>query len=114
MSLEGQIKPILMWLPLAMLFGTSPFRLKAAEQAHLPALIPLARECLYFAQLEPCRGALRRAENLQLSAESQENYSCQTRALGLGADLIMSQLKKGRGDSALMMLEEVIESCQGL
>ena len=77
-------------------------------------LRPLAFACFQSGQLNACQAALLRAEALQRRAGAQSNYPCQTLLLGLQADVIMSQLRSGRGDDAVIMLEEVSNSCRGL
>ncbi len=91
------------------LLGMIPLR-----AAQLPGLRPLALACFESGQLNACQAALLRAEALQRRAGSQSNYACQTLLLGLQADVIMSQLQAGRGDDALILLEEASNSCRGL
>ena len=50
-------------------------------------------------------------EVLQRQAVDQKNYSCQTYALGLGADLVMSSLKVDREKPGLEMLKELNAIC---
>ena len=91
------------------LLGIIPVR-----ATQLQGLRPLALACFQSGQLNACQAALLRAEALQRRAGAQSNYPCQTLLLGLQADVIMSQLRAGRGDDALIMLEEVSSSCRGL
>ncbi len=80
----------------------------------LKGLDPLAERCLRLGEEGVCAEALFRAEGLQRFAGSQENYPCQTRILGLEADLIMSQLGFGPGMFSENILKEVMQLCQGL
>ena len=93
------------------LLGMIPVR-----AAQLQGLTPLALACFQSGQLNAnaCQSALLRAEALQRRAGAQSNYPCQTLLLGLQADVLMSQLRAGRGDDAVIMLEEVSNSCRGL
>ncbi len=98
-----------------LLCGSLPLgMITPARAAQLPGLMPLALACFQSGQLNTCQSALLRAEALQRRAGAQSNYPCQTLLLGLQADVIMSQLRAGRGDDALIMLEEVSNSCRGL
>ncbi len=91
------------------LLGIIPVR-----ASQLQGLTPLALACFQSGQLNACQSALLLAEALQRRAGAQSNYPCQTLLLGLQSDVIMSQLRAGRGDDALIMLEEVSNSCRGL
>ena len=74
----------------------------------------LAKACFRSSSRLSCQRALAVAESLQSKAELSENYACQTMALGLAADLIMSQLKSSRGKKADQLLLEVNELCLGV
>ncbi len=74
----------------------------------------LTLQCLQFVDDRTCRKALIEIESLQRKAIAAKNYSCQTNALGLGADLIMHSLRLNREDSALSMLNGVNNICDGI
>ena len=86
----------------------------SSESPQLPSLNLLALECFRSSQIGPCQRALLQSEALQRRAGAKKNYPCQTLVIGLGADLIMSELHEGRGLAAVEMLEDVNELCRGL
>ena len=68
----------------------------------------LAHQCFLSPKaIEPCQRALEITELLQRTARANKNYPCQTIALGLGADLLISQMGKSRGLLAFQTLERV-------
>ena len=72
----------------------------------------LAHQCfLNYKAIEPCQRALEITELLQRSARANKNYPCQTSALGLGADLLISQIGQSRGLLAFKALERVKKFC---
>ena len=85
-----------------------------AHSGELRSLESIAGQCLQLFVLPDCRRALVIAETLQRSASSRKAFPCQTLLLGLQADLIMQQLGKGRGASALNDLQATIRGCTGL
>ena len=93
------------------LIGAFSIGRSAIGETQLSVLNELALKCFSSRQMSPCQLALSRAESLQRIAAMKKNYSCQTLALGLGADLIMSQNREGRGQEALQLLEEVNKIC---
>lgn len=72
---------------------------------------PLVLQCLRTNKPETCQEALAKLEAIQRKAAFEKNYSCQTYALGLGADLIMSQLSLDREDYSLAMLAKIKNIC---
>ena len=50
----------------------------------------LIKDCITFNERDTCLEAIIKLEALQLDQASKENYSCQTRLLGLQAHLIIS------------------------
>jgi len=86
----------------------------ASEAKLLQQLNSLSSRCFDSGEIDTCQRALMLSEDLQRMAESKENYPCQTRALGLGADLILSQLQGGLDPLALTMLNEVNKRCVGI
>ena len=77
-------------------------------------LLPAAEDCLQSGTNASCRKALVQAEALQRKAADAERNSCQSMALGLQADVLMVQLKNGRGDKAFDTLRDVQRHCRGL
>ncbi|WP_320674218.1 hypothetical protein [Prochlorococcus sp. MIT 1341] len=94
--------------------GFSQPRLNASDNpTFLAELNHLAKVCLSTGSRLICQRSLVLAESLQSKAELSENYACQTMALGLAADLIMSQLKFSRGKKAEQLLLGVNRLCLG-
>ena len=83
----------------------------AMERTALSELDFLSSECIQTSSLLACQNALSRAEVLQRKAAINGNYPCQSRLLGLGADLLMISFDSSRGGSALGMLREVRRFC---
>ncbi len=109
------MKPPFFVLFLVLSFGFGHPRIIADENTKLLLeLNQLAKACLRTSSRLTCQRALAVAESLQAKAELKSNYACQTMALGLAADLIMSQLKAGRGQRAEQLLDEVNKLCQGI
>jgi hypothetical protein len=77
-------------------------------------LLPSAQDCLQTGREASCHQALVLAESLQRKAARAERNSCQSMTLGLQADVLMVQLKNGRGDKAFDTLRDVQRHCQGL
>ncbi len=84
------------------------------DRSLLSEINQLAKACFRSNNRLPCQRALAVAESLQSKAELRKNYACQTMALGLSADLIMSQLKASRGKQADQLLKEVNQLCIGI
>ena len=95
-------------LPLSLLV------LPSAEAMTLSALRGRAQACLQGRSLPICQAALLDAEALQQRASSIDAFPCQTRLLGLQAELIMVQLNKGRGANALKDWGKLDDECRGL
>ena len=70
--------------------------------------------CLALQIVDVCREALIQIEALQMDQASIENYSCQTRLLGLQADIIMSMQQLRKISSYEKNFEEVEEFCENL
>ncbi len=83
----------------------------ALEKNILSELDSFSIQCIQTGELSPCQSALSLAELLQRHAASVGNYGCQSRLLGLGADLLMISFKTRTGIVALEMLEEVQKFC---
>ena len=81
------------------------------KAASFPQLNSTSIKCIKTGSPNTCRLALTRAEALQREAASRKNYSCQTYALGLGADLIMVSRRNNRSSSAYEMIEKIQKNC---
>ena len=82
----------------------------------LAAFQARARRCLEGRQPQLCEQALVEAEALQQQASgvSRSAYPCQTLLLGVQADLVMQQLRAGRGAEAIADLQAATRGCAGL
>ena len=85
----------------------------SASAASLRSVNPVALDCFRFERIASCQQALIRAEQLQRSASARDRYPCQTMLLGLQSDLVMVQLRAGRGKDAVNFLTAVNAQCQG-
>ena len=74
-------------------------------------VLSLSNECFNSRERQTCLNAIEQIEELQLISGSQENYSCQTRLLGLESKLIMVILNKHKNRSSLSTLKEVQTFC---
>ena len=86
----------------------------AFEADSLLKLDSLSIECLQTRSVTTCRKALINAEVLQREAASRGDYPCQSRLLGLEADLLMLSFDDGRDDSELTILKEIKLFCRNL
>ena len=77
-------------------------------------LEPWVRDCFTTQRLQACEQALLRAEALQQRAADQDRYPCQSMVLGLQADVVMVQLRQGRGTRAFETFSAVRQRCSGL
>ncbi len=84
-----------------------------AQASDLPSLNKLAVSCFRSNESESCLKGLLMSESLQKKAEKRKRFPCQTRLLGLGSDLILSQMQKGDVETGMKMLGEVNENCVG-
>tara|TARA_Y100001968_G_C19138866_1_gene610407 strand:+ start:300 stop:575 length:276 start_codon:yes stop_codon:yes gene_type:complete len=77
-------------------------------------ILETVNDCIVFKSVDVCREALIQIEALQIDQSSIENYSCQTRLLGLQADIIMymQQLRMIRFDEK--NFAEVEQFCENL
>ena len=74
----------------------------------------ISRECFYSKDSDQCISAVKKAEELQSIAGYEENYSCQTRILGLQSKLIMLMLDLPLGRSYLEDLNDAKKVCRGI
>ena len=74
-------------------------------------VLSLSNECFNSRERQTCLNAIEQIEEFQLISGSQENYSCQTRLLGLESKLIMVILNKHKNPSSLSTLKEVQTFC---
>ena len=86
----------------------------AAQAMSLAAFEARAQRCLEASQRQICEQALIEAEALQQRASARSAYPCQTLLLGVQADLVMQQLKAGRGAQAVADLQQAARGCAGL
>ena len=80
----------------------------------LAAFQARARRCFEGRQPQLCEQALIEAEALQQQASASSAYPCQTLLLGVQADLVMQQLRAGRGAEAIADLQVATRGCAGL
>ena len=80
----------------------------------LAAFQARAERCLEESHAQLCEQALIEAEALQRRASARNAYTCQTLLLGVQANLVMQQLKAGRGAQAVADLQAAIRGCAGL
>ena len=93
------------------LWGPNSF---ATEKDDFSGLASLTIECRNTVQVGTCRQALFLTEVLQRQAASKGNYACQSRLLGLGADLLMISFDAVPKTSVLAILREVKTFCRGI
>ncbi len=74
-------------------------------------VLSLSKECFNSRERQICLNAIEQIEEFQLISGSQENYSCQTRLLGLESKLIMVILNKHKNRTSLSTLKEVQTFC---
>jgi len=97
----------------ALLLLLSALCMDQVSASSLQRLTPLAQDCFQFGNQASCRIALSFAEELQRSAAAKNRFPCQTMLLGLQADLVLVQLKAGRGSQAIAFLADLQNLCQG-
>ncbi len=100
-------------LSLFILYGWHPTAL-AGEHEALSELDSLSIKCLKTRDRSICRRALFHAEVLQHQAALHGNYACQSRLLGLEADLLMISFKNVRRESLMAMLQASKKFCKSL
>ncbi len=110
-ALEGPRKTLFVILPFVMLFKIAFAGSAEAKTSQLESLNPLALKCFLYGEPSFCDKALMHSEALQRHAGDKKNYRCQTFALGLGADLLMSQEQVGRADVSFELLRQVNKLC---
>ncbi len=71
----------------------------------------LAIQCLSQENLQSCREAIYLVHKLQLNSKDIMNYPCQTRLLGLEANLIMGLNKTGKKNKTFQMIKQVKRFC---
>ena len=86
----------------------------AVQASSLSAFQARAQRCLEASHQQLCEQALLEAEALQRRASARSAYPCQTLLLGVQADLVMQQLKAGRGAQAVADLHAAARGCAGL
>ena len=86
----------------------------AVRASPLAAFQARAKRCLEQGHPHLCEQALIEAEALQRQASARHAYPCQTLLLGVQADLVMQQLRAGRGAEAMDDLQAAGRGCAGL
>ena len=74
-------------------------------------VLSLSNECFNSRERQICLNAIEQIQESQLISGYQEDYSCQTRLLGLESKLIMVILNKHKNQSRLSILKEVQTFC---
>ena len=85
-----------------------------ARAGSLAMLEPWVRNCFTTQRRQACEQVLLQAEALQQRAADRDRYPCQSMVLGLQADVVMVQLRQGRGARALETWAAVRQRCSGL
>ena len=80
-----------------------------ASNFHL--VLSLSNECFNSRDRKICLNAIEKIEEFQLISGSQEDYSCQTRLLGLESKLIMVILNKNKNRPHLSTLNQAKTFC---
>ncbi len=101
------------WMLLIMVFFSFVGRASSGlpQKSSLADLELYSNKCIRTTNPSICKLALERSEVLQRQAAGQGNYACQSRLLGLGADLIMISFKEEREESIFAMMKEVKQFC---
>ena len=86
----------------------------AVQASALAAFQARAQRCFEASHPQLCEQALIEAEALQRRASARSAYPCQTLLLRVQADLVMQQLKAGRGSEAIADLQAATRGCAGL
>ena len=77
-------------------------------------VLSLSNECFNSRERQTCLNAIEQIEEFQLISGSQENYSCQTRLLGLQAKLIMAMLNLPKARSYSENLNDLNQVCSSM
>tara|TARA_B100001250_G_C19692142_1_gene740806 strand:+ start:267 stop:626 length:360 start_codon:yes stop_codon:yes gene_type:complete len=75
------------------------------------SLADLSYRCMRFKDMNSCKSALLQAEELQLKEGFKQNYTCQTRLLGLEADLIITIIESSDSNQSLKIIDDINEVC---
>ena len=86
----------------------------AFGESALPSLSKFSKECFRNRKPFICQKALAMSESLQSRAEAKKNFACQTMALGLAAEVIMSQMNSRRGTQSEEVLDKTLNFCKDL
>ncbi len=81
------------------------------QARNIQIVLSLSNECFKSRERETCLNAIEQVENFQLIRGSEENYSCQTRLLGLESKLIMVILNKHKKPFYLSTVKDVKIFC---
>ncbi len=72
----------------------------------------LTRNCLHHSTPSHCRQAINLVHELQRHSEKAKNYPCQTRLLGLEANIIMSMNESKKINKTHQILKQVKTLCK--
>ncbi|WP_269623338.1 hypothetical protein [Prochlorococcus marinus] len=94
------------------IIGTSNFYPIMSQSEHYEPMMYLSKECFAKRNKKVCKKALNKIQLYKSLENLKDNYSCQTRLLGLEAQLIMVIMKmtEERGLS-LGMLRDLQKNC---
>ena len=92
----------------------SMFNLNSVEAIYSKDIDRLVYTCLRFREPEVCKQSFFLIESLQRKAFIQKRYECQTYAIGLASDVLMSKEKINRFRMGNKTLLKVRELCGNL
>ena len=81
---------------------------------YLRGLELLTRECFRSEDAKKCRAALTHIEDYQLFASNAQEYSCQTRLLGLASEIVIVTLHERTKKPSNKMMQQVKNACSDL
>ncbi len=108
---RSNLKVHLIGLFLILFYSEATYSLGAFD---IQELNQVTRQCFSKGRLEYCRSALIKVERVQRKAAANNDYHCQTHALGLGSHLIMRLLGENYRDFSLASLDKVNKLCQNI
>ncbi len=94
------------------LFQFSESLFKKSFATDFKTLQLLSDKCFYTKNVEVCNRALEKAEEIQLVAGVENNYSCQTKLLGFQAKLIMIFMDMSKGFTYQDNLDDIKRNCK--
>ena len=84
------------------------------SDGYLKGLEVLTKECFRSGDIKKCRVALIHIEEYQLFASNSQEYSCQTRLLGLASEIVIATLPGRTKQPSEKMMQQVKKSCSGV